>query len=125
MKSKYQTFTFLFTFLVLQLWTVASASEEAPSRRPASIFSDAAKHLSSAYVGFYHRHDSSGCIHTGFAIAALPSASLTAEQASQVREKLTLAKEYCTDDRVNRSQAIRGIRDSIKIMNGHSLVNVD
>ena len=91
----------------------------------ASYASEAGKHISSAYIGFYHRHDAAGCIHTGLALASLSGLQISADKASMVRDKLLQARQYCVDDKITRHQVIKSLRDSLKIIHGHSLVNAD
>ena len=121
--------TFFLTILALLGDRTPLAKESfehaAGTRLPASYTSESAKELSSSYIGFYNRHDEAGCLHAGLASASLATSGATSDQVKLINLRLYIAKQYCTADKVTRAEAVKAIRESIKILMGHSMAELN
>lgn len=105
--------------------TIPSVASEKRDRSIASYTSEAAKHLSSAYVGFYHRHDSAGCMHLGFALSTIGTIGLGADEMRALKQNLDECRNFCLEDKTPRSAAIKAVRQSFKIVSGHEVLGTN
>lgn len=101
---------------------VIGDSERSPSSYPQA---ESTKELSSSYLGFYNRHDAAGCLHAGTAAGSLQVSGASADQVRLVKARLHIARQYCIGDKTTRAQALKAVRESIKILLGHSMAGLD
>lgn len=78
--------------------------------------SDVSKMLSFTYDDFYHRHDVSACYYLGQALLVLDVEHLDEGAKKTVVDDLTSAKRYCTEDRQNRKDTIKHVRNALRTL---------